>query len=291
MEIAVVFASVHLADCEQRALVLRAIGIEHLVRFESGHHLLLVPEHAASAALEQLRRYEEENVPQPRPAAPRLHPRAWVGAVLYALVLVGIAYCAGNYVGQWDWTRAGALTTATIQRAEWWRAITALTLHADAVHLLGNLVFGSLYGIFAAQLLGLGRAWLTILLAAACGNLLDSALMSSAQSTIGASTAVFAMLGLVAAYSWRMRFQYFARWVQYSAPIVAAVALLALTGVGDERTDVMAHLAGFMFGAIAGVAQARLSGRALSTATQRLLGGAALGLIGIAWWQAYFAAS
>ena len=130
-------------------------------------------------------------------------------------------------------------------------------------HILGNLAFGIPYGYFASQLLGVGRAWASIFVAAVLANLLDAALMSALQSSIGASTAVFAMLGIVGAYAWQRGQGRFSRWAHRAAPLVAAVALLAMTGVGDERTDIVAHLAGFATGALTGVLQANLRSQVL----------------------------
>jgi rhomboid protease GluP len=166
-------------------------------------------------------------------------------------------------VGGFAWLESGALRHSAIAEGEAWRIITALTLHADVAHILGNLTFGIPYGYFASQLLGVGRAWASIVVAAGMANFIDAALMHAGQSSIGASTAVFAMLGIVGAYAWHRGQSSFNRWAHRWAPLIAAVALLAITGVGDERTDVVAHLAGFATGAAMGVAQSRLNLRAL----------------------------
>jgi rhomboid protease GluP len=44
--------------------------------------------------------------------------------------------------------------------------------------------------------------------------------------------------------------------MQRASPLVAGVALLAFTGVGGERTDVLAHVLGFLAGVGAGYALA-----------------------------------
>jgi membrane associated rhomboid family serine protease len=163
-----------------------------------------------------------------------------------------------------------------------------LTLHADVAHILGNLAFGIPYGYFASQLLGVGRAWASILVAAALANLIDAALMHATQSSIGASTAVFAMLGIVGAYAWQRGQSTFNRWAHRWAPLIAAVALLAFTGVGDERTDIVAHLAGFATGVVTGAIQARVHSRVLDrTSSQLVLGIACLIAIAVAWASAF----
>lgn len=260
-----VYRSPRLSDCDQRAFVLKAVGIVYLIERHEDFFSIVVPQDLASAAAEHLRQFEQESAPAPPPPEMSLHGHAWIGSLVYAFVIIAVAYCAGANTGQLDWLNAGALTRAALYDGEWWRLITALTLHADVAHLIGNLVFGIPYGFFASQLLGAGRAWLSIVVAAALANLIDSALMRENQFSIGASTAVFAMLGLVATYSWRRVPARSKRWAHRWAPIVAAIALLAFTGVGGENTDVIAHLAGFACGALLALARSslRMSGRAV----------------------------
>jgi rhomboid protease GluP len=263
MALTEIYRSHRLADCEQRAFVLRAVGIEYAlftytVLSPGDLFALLVPEELVAAAIGHLKSYDEESRVVVVPPAPLpVHPRAWIGSFAYVAMLIGIAWLVGESYGGIDWLAAGALTHATTADHQWWRAVTALTLHADLGHLLGNLAFGVPFGFFAAQLLGNGRAWLSILVAAVCGNLLDSAAMPDHQETIGASTAVFAMLGLVAAYAWRRgsgkRAGSSKRSVHSWAPLVAGIALLGITGAGGENTDVFAHLSGFAAGALLGV--------------------------------------
>jgi rhomboid protease GluP len=275
-----IFTSYLIADCDQRAFVLKAVGIEHVIAQSDNRFVVLVPEEFAERALEHLRITEEESRPKPRPPALRLHPRAWLGSLIYALLMVVIAYCAGADVGGVDWYESGALRHSAIAGGEIWRIITALTLHADVAHILGNLAFGIPYGYFASQLLGVGRAWASILIAAALANLIDAALMHAQQSSIGASTAVFAMLGIVAAYAWQRGQSTFNRWAHRWAPLVAAVALLAITGVGNEQTDIVAHLAGFATGTVMGLIQARLRSdwldRPIAQVTMAIVTGAAV---------------
>lgn len=250
-----IFSSYLIAECDQRAFVLKAVGIEHVIARNDNRFVLLVPEEFAERALAHLHSYAEESRPPPPPEKVRLHPHAWTGSLAYVVTMLGIAYAAGANLGGFDWYEAGALRRSAIQ-GELWRIVTALTLHADAAHILGNLAFGVPYSYFATQLLGVGRAWASILLSAALANFIDATVMGEVQSSIGASTAVFAMLGLVGAYTWRRGQGRFNRWAHRTAPLIAAIALLAFTGAGDERTDVVAHIAGFAVGIGIGAVQA-----------------------------------
>ncbi len=295
MALAEIYRSYRLADCEQRAFILRAVGIEHAVLAHDDSFGLLVPEEFVHSAIGHLRSYDEES----RPVAPsdpvKLYSHAITGSALYVVVVIVVAYLAGDNTFGIDWLDAGALTTAVTHKGEWWRSVTALTLHADLGHLLGNLAFGAPFGYFAAQLLGVGRAWLSILIAAVLGNLVDSLLMPAQQQTIGASTAVFAMLGLIAAYAWRMGSRLRGntqRWALRWAPLIAGVALLGITGAGGEQTDVLAHLAGFGAGVLLGMAHAHWPTRQLDQpAAQWAAGLAAIALVIFAWSSALVAAA
>jgi membrane associated rhomboid family serine protease len=71
------------------------------------------------------------------------------------------------------------------------------------------------------------------------------------HAAIGASTAVFAALGLLAALAWRQQAALW-RGLRRWRPIAAAVMLLALLGIGGERIDVGGHIAGLAAGFVAG---------------------------------------
>src|SRR6266850_2241808 len=167
---------------------------------------------------------------------------------------------------------------------EWWRAVTALTLHLDQEHLLGNLLFGIGIGVLAGRMFGPGCAWLGILLSGAAANMIDMLVSPSGHRAVGASTAVFAALGLLAGFGWgerrTLRDRRFYRW----APLFAGVCLLALLGAGSEHVDVLGHLLGFMTGTAVGWMFARTGlPRTRSAAFQVTTGALAAAILGVAW--------
>jgi membrane associated rhomboid family serine protease len=243
--------------CEERAFVLHAVGITSEIAWDGDAWVLWVQAVDHDAALAHLQRYERENPPRRLPAPPEpLHRGAWLGSAAYAVIVLVVGYCAGRELLGFDWLEAGAQRAGLIRSGEAWRAVTALTLHLDVGHLLANLGFGTVFGLLAGQLLGPGIAWATVLAAASGANLLNAYIQPASHSSVGASTAVFATLGLLAAYAWRRRAVEGGRWTYRWAPLVAGVILLGFTGAGGERTDVLAHLSGFAMGALAGAAHA-----------------------------------
>ena len=285
-DIAEVFRSFWRNDCEERDFVLHAVGIPSQVVWLGRAWALAVPAAQQAAALAHLEQYERENPPRRRPTPPEpLHRGAWLGSAAYAAVLLLVGYLAGGLAFDADWLDAGALVAGPTRGGELWRAMTALTLHLDVGHLLANLGFGTVFGLLAGQLLGSGMAWATVLAAASAANLLNAFVQPAAHSSVGASTAVFATLGLLAAYSWRRRRDPGDRWAYRWAPLVAGVILLGFTGSGGERTDVLAHLTGFAMGSLAGLAHATLR-IPRGPVAQTLSGVAALAVLAFAWAQA-----
>ena len=81
---------------------------------------------------------------------------------------------------------------------ELWRAVTSLFLHADAAHVISNSLAGVL--VFSAVLSTIGRlrGWLLLAFASIGGNLAVAAVNHSiAYRSVGASTAIFAGVGLL----------------------------------------------------------------------------------------------
>ncbi len=274
--------------CLEYALVLEAKGVAYERVESDGAWLLLVASPLAQAAADELTRYAAERAVRREAPAPFVpFAGSAMGAALYAFVLILVAYCAGIELFGVDWLGAGALESKPGAAGEWWRAVTALTLHLDQEHLLGNLLFGIGIGVLAGRMFGPGCAWLGILLSGAAANMIDMLVSPSGHRAVGASTAVFAALGLLAGFGWggrrNLRDRRFYRW----APLFAGVCLLALLGAGSEHVDVLGHLLGFVTGTVVGWVFARAGlPRTRSTAFQRWTGAIAAALLGGAWFLA-----
>jgi membrane associated rhomboid family serine protease len=139
---------------------------------------------------------------------------------------------------------------------EWWRAVTALTLHADAAHLLGNAFIGLIFTTPICRLFGPGLGPALILATGVVGNVLAAAVRQTATSSVGASTALFGAVGILcgraAVRAAGRRIPGRRPWM----PVGAGIALLALLGT-SERADLLAHLTGFLVGLPLGAGAAR----------------------------------
>jgi rhomboid protease GluP len=283
-DLRVVFESTNRRSCSDRALVLAAVHIPHQLIDDGVGCALVVPaEHSARAA-EELRLYEDENPPvRPKVRKRIVYQDALPGVIGYVLVVCAVAWLAGYSIFGSNWFAAGRVDGNLIRDGEWWRTITALTLHSGVRHLLGNLVFGVFFGIFAGRLLGSGVAWLAVVLSAALGNAANTLLLDSAHKSLGASTAVFATLGILAGYVWRGQLMAQDRWSTRYGPVVGGLALLMFTGTGDENTDIGAHLLGFVCGFGTGMLLTIIGRMPAPPRIQRVAGATALGLVAIAW--------
>lgn len=283
-DLRVVFESRNRKSCSDRALVLAALQIPHHLVDDGESCALVVPAERSAQAVEELRLYEEENPPvQPRPRKKIVYQDALPGVVAYVLIVCAVAWLAGYSMFGANWFAAGRVDGTLIREGEWWRTITALTLHSGVRHLLGNLVFGVFFGIFAGRLLGSGVAWLAVLIASMLGNTANTLLLESAHRSIGASTAVFATLGLLAGYVWRGQLMAQDRWPTRMGPIIGGLALLMFTGTGDENTDIGAHLMGFVCGFGVGMLLTVLGRMPAPARVQYAAGAAAFGLVVLAW--------
>ncbi|MGH2520116.1 MAG: rhomboid family intramembrane serine protease [Chloroflexota bacterium] len=272
-------------DCEDRAFMLGAVGIASAVELCGDHFILEVAGADAHRALGHLEQYEAENRPlAPAPPAPPLHRNAWLGCLGYAVWLIGVEYVISNGLVRLDAFHTGELDAALVQSGQWWRAWTALTLHVGALHLGSNLVAGIWFGYLAGRQLGAGTAWLLIVVGGGLANLVEGLLAPPWHRSVGASTAVFTALGLMAAYTWRERLRLPQNWVQRWGPLVAGVVLLGWLGTAGKHTDIMAHVLGFTFGLLLGTMAALPAvSRRLHRMRQWPAGVAAIAIMAAAW--------
>ena len=97
---------------------------------------------------------------------------------------------------------AGAVYAPAVASGEWWRLMTAAFLHLGVMHLLFNMWALYLFGPVAEELYG-RLEYLVIYLLAALGGSVLTILAAPDQPAVGASGAIFGLLGLAFAVSRR----------------------------------------------------------------------------------------
>lgn len=263
-------------------LVLAAVGIQRQLEVagEPPVWRLSVWQDDAVRAEEALRAYGMENAPAAAQPAKNQYGPTFAG-LLFAALLVVFQLRTGPRDDASLWFSLGSADAAKIVSGQWWRAVTALTLHADLSHVLGNACAGALFWSLLARRLGPALASWLVLIAAAAGNLITAYLAHAHYLSVGASTAVFAALGAVAlleASSGAGRRAFMA--------VGAGVGLLGFLGTGKEA-DLLAHLFGFLSGAALGALAAPLVPQAPRRSfLQPLFASLALLALGAAWFRA-----
>ena len=234
------------------SLVLSAVGIDHQVDQASG--VILVQRHQGERAMFELQAFRDENRNWPPPAnylqpVPRTDNPP-------TLLMFGSLILFYSVTGSWftanPWFQAGAINSrAILEQGEWWRLVTALTLHADQMHLVGNCVVGGFMVHLLCKTVGYGTGWLSLLLSGMVANLLNIVLRDSPHYSVGFSTAIFAAIGIFCGRQLRNNSVSVVRTLLL--PLGAGIGLLAMLGSEGKQTDFGAHLFGLGCGFVCGL--------------------------------------
>lgn len=267
------WCAVHPDDCtvlskaraRSWALVLDARSIPCCIEPAEDGWQVLVREHQLESARRELQLYEEANRGWPpaatdsRQALESTLPTIamlLLLATFHNLSIVGLSLPGHGTI---DLHELGTAHAASIRNGQWWQCITALTLHAGPVHLLSNLTIGGTVIILLCNELGSGLAWILLLASGTLGNFINAWVQLPEHRSVGASTAVFGAVGILAAISLVRGGRHPHR--RWFIPVAAGLALLAILGTEGKQTDLGAHFFGFAAGTVFGLATEFLRGR------------------------------
>lgn len=239
------------SEMELWSLVLSAVAIPHFIGSPQDNYSIWVAADQLHAAEHQIFLYEQEN--RPLQVSPeRYQDKAHFNppTLLIMALFVLFFYKTGPWQDQSLWFSQGAVNRQAILAGnEWWRLVTALTLHADVVHLAGNVILGGGIIHLLCKVLGAGLGWALIFMAGISGNFLNVVFHRSQHLSVGFSTAVFGAVGLCCGLEIIRR----RRWQGALLALGGGLGLLAMLGTGGERVDLGAHLWGFAVGVVLGV--------------------------------------
>ena len=173
-----------------------------------------------------------------------------------------------------------------ILHGELYRSATALMLHANALHIMGNIAGIIIFGTAVCLIMGWGVGWFMILMTGITGNLVNALLFQPDQISVGASTAIFGALGILSAYQFIRKFRQPGQKIKAFLPLSCGLALLGILGSG-ENSDLMAHLFGFLGGIILGSFYSILVKRPISKEYQAYTLFLTLGILALAWLKAF----
>lgn len=270
------------------ALVLAAASIEHRVDERDGQFALIIHAGDAAAADQALAGFDDEGTPEQQPPAPDL---GWSPlGLICAFGFLAMLLVTGTRERGSVWFAAGSASADLIMHGAWWRAVTALTLHADVWHVVGNAVASLVFITAIGRWLGGGLGALLILVSATAGNLLTAVRHHTNHDSVGASTATFASLGLIAGLQVARRMRLRTRPGYAWVPLGAGLGLFAMLGVA-AGSDYWAHLLGLGFGVLFGVgwaiAQLKRGWRAPRWPVQALLGAVTIAIVVGCWLLAF----
>ncbi|WP_462268719.1 rhomboid family intramembrane serine protease [Desulfobacter sp.] len=247
-----------------------------------GSYNILVPDDDVFKARQQLEKYASENKADPR------SPPHVPTEIFFSPTAVALAFClaAIHYIITTRGLHQQAIlnfgsSSYYLSQGQSFRAVTALFLHSNTEHLIGNMA-GLL--VLAGPLLrvtGYGQGLLLLLAAGTAGNLISESFGRDLRLSIGASTAVMAAAGLLGARRMTIGAEsghsVFPK-LKGLAPFAAAATLTAMFSHGDN-TDVSAHLFGFLAGTGIGLCYYPLSAPLSGPVIGRISFGIVLGIL------------
>jgi membrane associated rhomboid family serine protease len=180
-------------------------------------------------------------------ASLRVQPRATWGLVAVLGTLFVLEELWGGSETVPTLVRMGGNTEATLA-GEPWRLLSSALLHAGWFHVGVNGFVLLVLGGFIEKVLGAAR-YGVLLGAAAVGGSLASALLSSAPLSVGASGAIWGVLGAAAALSWRPGQVIPAVMVGPLRRNAMINLIINLAVSFHPQVDVWAHLGGGLVGA------------------------------------------
>ena len=125
----------------------------------------------------------------------------------YVLIAANVAVYAFTSILSGSLTTSnevlGALgqVNANVWNGEVWRLFTAIFVHADILHIFGNMVFLLIFGLRAEDMFDIKEYLLIYFLSGLSGGLLTLALWPPDTLSVGASGAIFGVLGATIIYA------------------------------------------------------------------------------------------
>lgn len=256
---ALLFAHLNADQARTYSLVLASAGILHTMHAKGQHWCIDVAMRDRRQAIRTMSLYLIENTLADQEEVPSV-PR-WVhssSAVFAAALLFVVQWAIVSDTHRDALFKALGADAHRILQGEIYRCVTALLLHSGWPHLLSNGIAILVFGTFVVSIYGWGVGWLLIVLSGAQGNLIAALWYQDHHLAVGASTAVFAAVGICASTSFWWRRNHPKHRIRAWIPLAAGLALVAWLGTAPH-SDIVAHMTRFVSGLLYATAY-RLSG-------------------------------
>lgn len=174
------------------------------------------------------------------------------------LIFNGIAFVmlmlAGGLTDPDVLIRFGALSSNLISEGQYWRLITCTFLHANLMHLGVNSFCLFIFGPIAEIFFGRIKFLLIYLIAGIGGSATSYVFIDPRSIGVGASGAVFGVLGSIAVYYYLNQHIY----GKYGRGMMTGIGVIVLVNLGlgftFQGVDNWAHIGGLLFGILASFA-------------------------------------
>jgi rhomboid protease GluP len=213
-----------------------------------------------SAADEQPIRITADMLEVPRPIDTRIDFEQGMTYAPPATLIVLVALAAifvwqiqsGALVSRESITAAGALVRDRVMQGEWWRVLSATVLHGNFEHLIGNAISLYILGMASEHAYGT-RAMLLVYVASGVAGSLLSIAMNPGPS-VGASGAIFGLMGAVMVLFWKYRSQLLVRDKRIGVVIAVWAIFTIITGLVVPMIDNAGHVGGLLGGMLTAAA-------------------------------------
>ena len=165
-------------------------------------------------------------------------------AVIFVICAALLAWCMLSGQRE-EILSAYGLSREGILAGEYYRFFTCMFLHAGLLHLASNSIYLYYFGVRAERRLGTGKFLVLYLVSGLCGGVFSVLFSGNAGVSIGASGAIYGLLGAMLLLTKK-------RGARYTGMNYSTMLLLAATAIGfgflQEGVDNFAHIGGFLGG-------------------------------------------
>lgn len=169
--------------------------------------------------------------------------------VTYALIVINVIIYLLSLVNILD-INAFSMSYDAVRAGEWWRIITAAFFHNGAIHLFCNMYSLYIIGTQLETVLGKCKFGVVYLVSAVVASLFSAVLHGSGVASIGASGAIFGLMGAMLYFGYHYRLYLGS---VMTSQIVPIILLNLFIGFMIPGVDNFAHVGGLVGGLFTGM--------------------------------------
>lgn len=170
--------------------------------------------------------------------------------ITYALIAVNVLlFCLSYFLNIID-VNDFSMNLTAIKAGEWWRIFTAAFFHGGLIHLFCNMYSLYILGTQLETFMGKAKFLIVYTLSIVVASLLSGALNGPYVSSVGASGAIFGLMGAILYFGYHYRLYLGSVVIHQIVPIII---LNLFIGFSMPYIDNYAHIGGLVGGLFAGM--------------------------------------